>query len=161
MISVLTYDMLNLADIGEILGLYKDGYIQIEPKLKKVAIIDLGIEKKDIIALSDFNFSINIFSHKFNLSQLLSLKSDVYILWGSENELGNIDCMVNKIKKLIGKKTIIGIGSGKVVLKSIMNDLDEANWKYDNEVMKHCKYEIYCLDNSDIEKINKIVKKGV
>lgn len=157
MISVLTYDMLSIADVSEILGLYKNGYIQIEPKLKKVAIIDIGIEKKDIIALSDFNFSINIFSHKFDLNQLLSLKSDVYILWGNKNELGNIDCMIEKVKKLIGKKTIIGIGSGKEVLKSILKDLDEADWQEDNKVMKHCKYEIYCLDNSDIEKISRII----
>ncbi len=157
MISVLTYDMLNLANISEILGLYKDGYIQIEPKLKKVAIIDLGIEKKDIIALSDFKFSINIFNHKFKLSQLLSLKSDVYILWGSKNELDNIGCMVNKIKKLIGKKTIIGIGCGKEVLKSILKDLDEADWKDENKIMKHSKYDIYCLDNNNIQEIGKII----
>lgn len=157
MISVLTYEMLDIADISEVLGLYKDGYIQIEPRLKKVAIIDLGIEKKDVFALSDFNLSINIFSCKFNLNQLLSLNSDVCILWGSKNKLGNIDCMMNKVKTLIGKKTIIGIGSGKDILKSILEELDEDNWKEDNKIIKHCKYDVYCLGNDDIQEIDKII----
>ncbi|WP_432662187.1 hypothetical protein R9X47_16630 [Wukongibacter baidiensis] len=157
MISVLTHDMLNIVDVNAILSLNKDGYVHIEPKVKKVSIIDLGMEKKDIIAFSDFNFSVNIFSGKFKINQLLSLNSDAYILWGNKNNQVNIECLINKVKKLIGKKTIIGIGSGKEILKTIIKNMGEDDWKENDEMMKHCKYEIYCVDDDSIEKIGKII----
>ncbi len=157
MISVLTRDMLDLVDVNAILSLNKDGYVHIEPKMKKVSIIDLGMDKKDIIAFSHFNFSVNIFGGKFKIDQLLSLNSDAYILWGSKNKLVSIDCLANKIKKLIGKKTIIGIGSGKEVLKTIIKDMDKDNWQENDKIMKHCKYDIYCLDDNSIEKIDKLI----
>lgn len=157
MISVLSYDMLNIANISEILGLYKNGYVHIEPKVKKVSIIDLGIEKKDIIALSNFNFSINIFSSKFNLNQLISLNSDAYILWGVDKHLENIDCLLEKVKKLIGKKTLIGIGSGKQVLKTLAEELEENTVCEENGIKRNDKYKIYLLNDNDIGKINEII----
>jgi len=157
MISVLTYDMLNIANINEILGLYKNGYVHIEPKVKKVSIIDLGIEKKDIIALSDFNFSINIFGVKFNLDQFKSLNSDAYILWGADKHLENIDCLVDKVKKLIGKKALIGIGSGKQVLETLIEELQEDTWHERKGIKRNDKYKMYCLDYNDISKINELI----
>lgn len=157
MISVLTHDMLDLVDVNAILNLNKDGYVHIEPKVKKVSIIDLGMEKKDIIAFSHFNFSVNIFGGKFKINQLLSLNSDAYILWGSKDKPVNLDCLMKKMKKLIGKKTLIGIGSGKEVLRTILKDVDKDDWQGNGEMMKHHKYDIYCLDEGSIEKIEKII----
>ncbi|WP_432406229.1 hypothetical protein [Wukongibacter sp. M2B1] len=157
MISVLTHDMLDMVDVNAILSLNKNGYVHIEPKVKKVSIIDLGMEKKDIIAFSHFNFSVNIFGGKFKINQLLSLNSDAYILWGNKNKLVDIDCLITKIKKLIGKKTIIGIGSGKEVLKTIIKDMDKDDWQENDEIMKHYKYDIYCINDDNIEKIDKII----
>lgn len=157
MISVLTYDMLNIANISDILSLHKDGYVHIEPNMKKISIIDLGMEKKDIIALSEFNFSINIFSSNFKIDQLLSLNSQAYVLWGINKELDNIECLLSKLKKLIGKRTLIGIGVGKDILETICKDLNEDKWEEVNGVKKHCKYRIYCMDDNNIGQINKII----
>lgn len=157
MISVLTHDMLSVADVSAMLGLYKNGYVHIEPRIKKLSIIDLGIEKKDIMALSDLNLSINIFSGKFNLNQLLSINSDAYLLIGRNKEIENMDCLLKKVKKLIEKKTLIGIDTGKEVLETAIKDLGEDNWQEGGEVKKHCRYEIYCMDNSSLGEINKII----
>lgn len=158
MISVLTYDMLNIANISDILSLHRDGYIHIEPKMKKISIIDLGMEKKDIIAFSELNFSINIFNSSFKLDQLLSLNSDAYILWGTNKELENIEYLLDKVKKLIGKRTVIGIGVGRDVLETVCRDLKEDNWKEVNGVKKHCKYKIYCMDDNNI---GEFIKKRI
>lgn len=157
MIAVLSYDMLNIANISDILSLHKDGYIHIEPKMKKISIIDLGMEKKDIIAFSEFNFSVNIFNSNFKLDQLLSLNSDAYILWGTNNELENIEYLLDKVKKLIGKRTVIGIGVGRDVLEAVCRDLKEDKWKEVNGVKKHCKYKIYYMDDNNIGEINKVI----
>ncbi|WP_073152739.1 hypothetical protein [Paramaledivibacter caminithermalis] len=157
MMSVLTHDMLDMADINGILNLYKDGYVHIEPNIKKVSIINLGIEKKDIKAISKFNYSINIFSSNFNLKHILSINSDVCILWGGKKEIEDISYLVKKVKQLIGKKNLIGIGVGQKVLEAACKDINEDKWKKVNEGKKHCKYMIYCMDIIDLLEISEII----
>ena len=157
MISVLTYDMLNMADVKAILKVNGNGYIHIEPKIKKISIIDLGMEEKDIIPLSNFNFSVNLFGLNFKLNHLLASNSHAYILWGGNNKLQNIDCLLEKVKALVGKKPLIGVGLGKEVLETVIKDLGEDDWQNYKGIKKHCKYKIYCLDNMDLEKIDEII----
>lgn len=123
MVTVLSQQCIPKADIISILSCNPEGYVHIEPAIKRISIIDLGFGKEALEALAEKNYSINIFNKHFNPDLLMSLKSDCVLVTGGAVEASEYEGLKKSLAVLIGKKKIVAYGLGKALLKDAAESL--------------------------------------
>jgi len=134
MVTVLSQKCIDKADIASFLSCNPEGYVHIEPSIKNVNIIDLGLGKDTVSKIAGKNYSVNVFNKNFNPELLLSLKSDCIVVTNGIIDLADHETIKNNLMKMIGKKKIIGFGFGNKILadaaKGIGVDFDESEKLY-------------------------------
>jgi len=116
MVTVLSQKCIEKADIASFLSCNPEGYVHIEPSIKNVNIIDLGLGKDAVNKIAGKNYSINVFNKNFNPELLLSLKSDCIVVTNGIIDLSDYEKIKDNLMKMIGKKKIVGFGFGNEIL---------------------------------------------
>lgn len=123
---IFTQEAIKNADIKDLEN------FSIMPSLKKIAVINLGINKEDLIKIVDKKYSVSVFNYDFDIDYIKN-NFDVVFISNGDIEGENFNILIEKIKKLIGKNIILGVGFGKKVIKKTMDIKYEGNY-IDNEL---------------------------
>ncbi len=124
MITVLSQKCIEKADIASFLSCNPDGYVHIEPSIKNVNIIDLGLGKDIVNKAAGKNYSVNVFNKNFNPELMLSLKSDCIVVTNGIVDAKEYGIIKANLIKLIGKKKIVGFGFGNEILIDAAKSLE-------------------------------------
>jgi len=144
MVTVISYDLFNQGDINNIMEMNTTEYIHISSRVRKLAVINLGMSTEELDTLKSINVSLNLFSKNFNPKILSSLNVDCCILTsGSLTDL-EFSKVSESIKPLIGKIQLAGIGIGKEVLLSTTNN---AGWVSSKDYTENKDLNISCFDS--------------
>lgn len=123
MVTVLSQKCIEKADIASFLDCNPEGYVHIEPSIKKVNIIDLGLGKDAVSKIAGKNYSINVFNRNFNPELLLSLKSDCIVVTNGIIDLADYETIKKNLMKMIGKKKMVGFGFGNEILADAAEEM--------------------------------------
>lgn len=148
MVTVISYDLFEQGDINSIMEMSNTEYVHISSKVRKLALINLGIENKELDKIKTISASFNLFSKDFNPKVLSSLDIDCCILTSGSLSNDEFNMVVNNIKPLIGKTQFVGIGIGKEILISATNNSD---WSKKDNFIVNSKFNIACFDEASDE----------
>ncbi|RKD32560.1 hypothetical protein [Thermohalobacter berrensis] len=152
-------EILNLIDIDEILNNCKNGYINITPNIKNILVVNLGMSKKELTHFINNKCNIYVFGKNFSLNQLKNLSFDAIFISDGKLHFEELEVLVEKIKKYIGVKTILGVGLGKDVIEmAICKKQGDNQWDQNNGILKNERYGIYCSDNNSDDSLKKLLK---
>ncbi|MBK5251807.1 MAG: hypothetical protein JJE29_04150 [Peptostreptococcaceae bacterium] len=144
MITVLSQKCIEKADIASFLSFNPDGYVHIEPSIKNVNIIDLGLGKDTVNKVACKNYSVNVFNKSFNPELMLSLKSDCIVVTNGIVDAKEYEKIKANLIKMIGKKKIVGFGLGKKILADSAEQMD---------VIFDASSKLYGSENFEMEMI--------
>ncbi|XZN28683.1 carbamoyl phosphate synthase small subunit [Clostridium perfringens] len=83
---------------------------------KKVAIIDFGIKQNIIRNFLKRGCNVTVFPYDFKAEEVLEINSDLVFLSNGPGDPEDMGEAVNEIKKIVGKKPIVGICLGHQLL---------------------------------------------
>lgn len=89
---------------------------RIEGKGKKVAVMDFGIKENILRNLKNRDCDIHVFPSDSSAEEILSINPDGILLSNGPGDPKDLTSVVENIKKLIGKKPIMGICLGHQLL---------------------------------------------
>lgn len=85
-------------------------------KIKKIAILDLGITNSIIRQLENLGFLVFLFPYNTKPQEILRLKPHGLIISNGPEEDSGLDTVATNIKSLIGRLPILGVSTGHQVL---------------------------------------------
>lgn len=151
MVTVISYDLFEQSDINSIMEMSNTEYIHISSKVRKLALVNLGIKKKELDKIKTISASFNLFSKDFNPNVLSSLDIDCCILTSGTLSKDEFDMVVKNTKQLIGKTQLVGLGIGKEVL---INATNNSDWSKKDNYMVNSKFNIACFDDASESFVN-------
>lgn len=93
----------------------KESY-EIEGEGKKVAVIDFGIKQNIIRNFVKRGCHVTVFPHDFKAEEVLEINPDLVFLSNGPGDPADMGYAVSEIKKIVGKKPIVGICLGHQLL---------------------------------------------
>jgi len=126
MVTVISNDLFNQGNLNNLMELNTTEYIHVSSKVRKLAIINLGMTDSELNSIKSVPASLNLFNKGFNNKVLASLENDCCILTSGSLNKNEIAKVVENIKPLIGKTKLIGIGVGKEILMEASN---QTGWE--------------------------------
>ncbi|MEY7999679.1 carbamoyl phosphate synthase small subunit [Clostridium sp. Mt-5] len=87
---------------------------------KSIAVLDFGIKKSMIKAFVDRQCRVTVFPARTKAEDVLEIDPDLIFLSNGPGDPGDLDYEIENIKKLIGKKPIVGICLGHQLLALAM-----------------------------------------
>lgn len=124
--GIIVLDDSNLEDVKEKLEAFsnkdavsivstKESY-EIEGEGKKVAVIDFGIKQNIIRNFVKRGCHVTVFPHDFKAEEVLEINPDLVFLSNGPGDPADMGYAVSEIKKIVGKKPIVGICLGHQLL---------------------------------------------
>ena len=82
----------------------------------KVVVVDCGVKESFLRMLASCNLDAVVVPIKIKAQDILKMKPDGILISSGPGNPGKIDFLVEEIKKILGKKPILGIGLGHQIL---------------------------------------------
>ncbi len=158
MTYMLSPKALHTMDMEEVCSSCKGGYFHIAPKITKIAVINLGMQKESFMDMVNMKCSLNVFDEDFSINQLNMVPHDVVMVSNGKVDAEKMPMLVDKIKTLIGKKKIFGIGLGQELVKEAAAQAGAKAWKQEGTIMISEDHKLYCCDMSQQNQLEEIMK---
>lgn len=155
---MLSSKALHTMNMEEVCSNCKGGYFHVAPKITKVAVVNLGMQKESFMDMVDMKCSLNVFDEDFSVNQLSMIPHDVVMISNGKVDAEKMPILIDKIKTLIGKKKIFGMGLGQELVKEAAAQAGAKDWKQEGEIMISEEHNLYCCDMSQKNQLEEIMK---
>lgn len=158
MTYMLSSKALHTMNMDEVCSSCKGGYFHIAPTITKVAIINLGMQKETFMDMANMKYSLNVFDEDFSLKQLNMVPHDAVFISNGTIEAEKMSMIVDKIKSLIGKKKILGVGLGQALIKEAAAQVGIGAWEQEGNMLINQADKLYCCDVNQQNYLEEIMK---
>ena len=152
MMSTKAFNAMKMEDIAKN---FKGESIHIMPDIKKVSVINLGMAKDQLMNIVKMNCSVTVFDEDFSPNELKDMDCDAVLVTDGNVDAVKIGSIADKLKTVAGKKKLLGIGSGKDIVKAAAQ---EDAWKQEGKVYVGQKAQTYGCDTCEAENLAELFK---
>ncbi|MFZ5969773.1 MAG: hypothetical protein ACOYVK_21645 [Bacillota bacterium] len=152
MMSAKAFDAMNMEEVSKYC---KGGCFHVTPAIKKVAIINLGMTKEELMNIINMNCSVSVFDEDFSINQLKAMECDGVFVTNGKMDANKMENVADKLKGIAGKKKLFGMGLGKDLIKMAVQ---EDSWNQEGAILINQKAQAYGCDVDGEKNLKELFK---